>query len=302
MRLAPLAFAALLASSAVQAATPGFHVIDRIAGPDGGWDYVSVEAGRALIARNAAVTAMDLKSRAVTPAFAPATKGHAALVVNDGKEVLITNGGTDTVTFVDAISGAPIASVATGKKPDAATFDPRSGLVLVMDHAGGDVTLIDPKAHKAVGAIPIGGALEAGAPAADGAGQDSAMAGVDADVLMDGLEGGIAAHVIDLQRPVRQYPADHQSDVVPMGGDEEGPPLPAQVHPDAALVEPPGRKTQGPALVQKELIQGAGEARGAVHGEKVPKVGQDVFDHMDLQSDLFITCTFLERKVHSKNF
>jgi hypothetical protein len=62
------------------------------------------------------------------------------------------------------------------------------------------------------------------------------------------------------------------------------------------------RKPQGPALVQKELIQGAGEARGAVHGEKVPKVGQDVFDHMDLQSDLFITCTFLERKVHSKNF
>lgn len=168
MRLAPLAFAALLVSSAVEAATPSFHVIDRIAGPDGGWDYVSVEAGRALIARNAAVTAIDLKSRAVTPAFAPATKGHAALVVNGGKEVLITNGGTDTVAFVDAVSGAPIAAVATGKKPDAATFDPRSGLVLVMDHAGGDVTLIDPKAHKAVGAIPIGGALEAAAVDGEG--------------------------------------------------------------------------------------------------------------------------------------
>ncbi len=168
MRLAYLALAAFLTSSAASAATPGFHVIDRIAGPDGGWDYVSVEASRALIARSAAVTAIDLKSRAVTPAFAPATKGHAALVVNGGKEVLITNGGTDTVTFVDATSGAPIASVATGKKPDAATFDPRSGLVLVMDHGGGDVTLIDPKAHKALGAIPIGGDLEAAAVDGEG--------------------------------------------------------------------------------------------------------------------------------------
>ncbi len=163
MRIAPLALASILLASAAQAATPGFHVIDRIPGPDGGWDYVSVQAGRALIARSSAVTAVDLKSRAVTPAFAPANKGHAALAINDGKEVLITNGGTDTVTFVDAASGVPIASVATGKKPDAATFDPHSGLVLVMDHGAGDVTLVDPKAHKAVGAIPVGGDLEAAA-------------------------------------------------------------------------------------------------------------------------------------------
>jgi DNA-binding beta-propeller fold protein YncE len=53
--------------------------------------------------------------------------------------------------------------------PDAAAFDAHSGLVLVMDHRGGDVTLIDPKAHKAVGSIPIGGDLEAAA--VDGAGK-----------------------------------------------------------------------------------------------------------------------------------
>lgn len=165
MRLAPIALASVLLAGAAHAAAPGFHVVDRISGPDGGWDYVSVDAahGRALIARGAAVTAVDLKSRAVTPAFAPTSKGHAAMAVNDGQEVLITNGATNAATFVDATTGAPIASVATGLKPDAAAFDPKSGLVLVMDHGGGDVTLVDPKAHKAVGAIPIGGALEAAA-------------------------------------------------------------------------------------------------------------------------------------------
>lgn len=165
MRLAPIALASVLLASAAHAAAPGFHIVDRILGPDGGWDYVSVDAAhdRALIARGAAVTAVDLKSRAVTPAFAPASKGHAAMAVNEGAEVLITNGATNAATFVDATTGAPIASVATGLKPDAAAFDPKSGLVLVMDHGGGDVTLVDPKAHKAVGAIPIGGALEAAA-------------------------------------------------------------------------------------------------------------------------------------------
>ncbi len=165
MRLARLAFAAALLSSAAHAATPGFHVIDRIAAPDGGWDYVSVDAaqGRALIARRATVTAVDLKTRAVTSEFAPASRGHAALAVNDGKEVLITNGAADTAVFVDSATGAAIASVATGKNPDAATIDARSGLVLVMDHSGGDVTLIDPKKHQAVATIAVGGDLEAAA-------------------------------------------------------------------------------------------------------------------------------------------
>jgi hypothetical protein len=53
-----------------------------------------------------------------------------------------------------------LASVATGKGPDAALLDPRSGLLLVMDHAGGDVILIDPQAHQALARAPVGGKLE----------------------------------------------------------------------------------------------------------------------------------------------
>ncbi len=170
MRLARLAAALLLttlpvAVVAAPAGGSGYHVVDRIAGPDGGWDYLSYDAkhGRVLVARTTGVDAFDPKTRKVTAAFAPAAWGHAAFAVNGGTELLITNGAKGLATFVDAETGAAVASVATGIAPDDAIVEPRSGLLLVMNHAGGDITLIDPKAHKAVGTIPVGGTLEASA-------------------------------------------------------------------------------------------------------------------------------------------
>ena len=169
-RIAALCIAASAAASAAQAAGSGYHVIDRIPGPDGGWDYASYDAGRdrVLVARSAAVTAVDLKSRKVNPAFAPAMRGHAAFAVDGGTELVITNGTPNTATFVDATTGAALAAVATGDGPDDAIIDPKSGLLLVMNHRGGDISLIDPKTHKAAGTIAVGGTLEAAA--VDGAG------------------------------------------------------------------------------------------------------------------------------------
>jgi DNA-binding beta-propeller fold protein YncE len=170
MRLVRFAAALLLTTVAASAAAapaggPGYHVIDRIPGPDGGWDYASYDAkhGRVLVARTTGVDAFDPRSRKVTAAFAPAAWGHAAFAVNGGSELLITNGAKALATFVDAETGAPVASVATGLGPDDAIFDPKTGLLLVMDHVGGDITLIDPRTHKAVGTIAVGGTLEASA-------------------------------------------------------------------------------------------------------------------------------------------
>ncbi len=165
IRAAALAGLTALAASTASAAGPGYHLADRIAGPDGGWDYASYDAARdrVLVARTDAVTAFDLKTGKMIPAFAPATRGHAALPVNGGAEVVITNGVGNTAAFVNADTGAPVATVATGDGPDDAIVDPKTGLLLVMDHRAGDITLIDPKAHKAVGTIPVGGTLEAAA-------------------------------------------------------------------------------------------------------------------------------------------
>lgn len=159
-RFVLLAVASLSVSAA--AASPVYRIIDRIAGPDGGWDYVHVDAAnnRVLVTRGASVMAVDLASNAVTPGLMPGARLHAALPVNGGAEVLVTNGGTATAVFADARTGATIATVATGKGPDAAAFDAKSGLVLVMDHGGGQVTLVDPKTHSSVATIDVGGAME----------------------------------------------------------------------------------------------------------------------------------------------
>ena len=149
-------------AAAASAAPASYHVIDRIPGPDGGWDYVRVDAvnNRVLVTRGDSVMAVDLASRQVTTGLAPGSHEHVALPINAGTELLVTNGGTDRAVFVDALTQVQIASTPTGKGPDDAVFDTRSGLLLVIDHAGGDVTLIDAKTHLKAGVITVGGELE----------------------------------------------------------------------------------------------------------------------------------------------
>jgi DNA-binding beta-propeller fold protein YncE len=53
-----------------------------------------------------------------------------------------------------------VTSVPVAKGPDAAAWDSKSGLVLVAGHAGGAVTLVDPKTHRLAGEVQVGGALE----------------------------------------------------------------------------------------------------------------------------------------------
>jgi YVTN family beta-propeller protein len=165
------ALSLLATAGAAQAAGSGHKVIDRIAGPDGGWDYVRVDTdrNRVLVARGVSIMAVDLASKAVTPGLAPGARLHDAMPVNGGAELLVTNGGTNTAVFVDAKTGATLATVPTGKNPDAAAFDAHSGLALVMDHSSGQVTLIDPKTHKVVATIDVGGDMEAAA--VDGTGR-----------------------------------------------------------------------------------------------------------------------------------
>lgn len=166
-------FLALLCAGGAQAAdsaAPALKVLDRIAGPDGPWDYAAIDsaARRLYVARGDGVMAVELDSGKVTARLVPGARVHAVVPLPDGK-LLFTNGDSNIATIADAETGKVLAEIATGKKPDAAVFDTKTGLVLVMNGKSGDVTLIDPQAAKAVGTIEIGGALEFAA--VDGAGQ-----------------------------------------------------------------------------------------------------------------------------------
>jgi DNA-binding beta-propeller fold protein YncE len=122
---------------------------------------------RLYVARFFGVTAIDLDSGHMTRQLVAGNHVHAAIALPGGR-ALSTNGDANTATLFDAGSGEVIAELNTGKDPDAATFDSSSGLVFVMDHQEGDITLIDPNAAKVVGRLAVGGALESAV--ADGRG------------------------------------------------------------------------------------------------------------------------------------
>src|SRR5882757_5303344 len=150
--------------SALAESAPNLAVVSSIPGPDGGWDLAAIdpEGRRLYIARSDGVTAIDLDSGKVTPKLFDGKRLHAALPLANGK-VLTKNGGTNTATLFEAATGKTIAAIPTGIDPDDAVFDPTSGLVLIMDGDGGDITLIDPKTASSPGRIAVGGKLEAAA-------------------------------------------------------------------------------------------------------------------------------------------
>ena len=176
MTLRPALCCALLwlaSSSGVLAAEPAapLKIIDRIAIPDGPWDYASVDgaARRLYLARGDGVMALDLDTGKLTQTLVPGARVHAAVPLPATGRLLSTNGSSNTATLAESETGKVVAEIPTGHKPDAAILDPKTGLVLVMNGESGDVTLIDGKTAKAVGSIDIGGKLEF--VAADGKGK-----------------------------------------------------------------------------------------------------------------------------------
>jgi YVTN family beta-propeller protein len=169
MRPFPI-LASAIALLAATPAAPDMRIVQRIAGPDGGWDLLSVdpETHRLFVARSDGVMAVDLATGTVTPKFAPGARLHAALAIPGTGLGLATSGQSNSAILFDTRSGTVRAEVPTGANPDAAIYEPASKTVWVMNARDGSATVIDPAAGKAVATVPIGGGLEL--PALDGRG------------------------------------------------------------------------------------------------------------------------------------
>jgi DNA-binding beta-propeller fold protein YncE len=159
-----LALAMMLSTRPVIAAAPApvYTPEASIAGPDGGWDYASVDPvrNRLYVARSGGIMVVDLATGVVTPQLVTAQRAHQVLAINNGREIIETDGKTALLRFIDADTGAVLGEVATGKKPDAAIIDPASGLIVVANADDGSFTLVDPKTRTAAGSITVGGSLE----------------------------------------------------------------------------------------------------------------------------------------------
>lgn len=154
--------AAAIASTPTARAAPAPYTLSgSVPAADGPWDYASVDAAshRLLLGRGDGVLALDLDSGAVTPTLVAGRRVHGVITLPGGLAVS-TNGDSATATLFHAADGAIVATLPTGRKPDAVVREPRTGLVAVMNGKDGTVTLIDPAAGAVAGGITVGGALE----------------------------------------------------------------------------------------------------------------------------------------------
>lgn len=167
--LLPVALS-LLAVSAPLAHAADLKIIDTIKGPDGGWDYASVDGAnnRLLVARPDGLMAIDLATGAVTPTLVPGQRTHGAVIAPNGVGVL-ASGSNGVVVIFKGGDGSVLGQIPVGKKPDAVVYEPKSGLIAVIDNKDGGVALIDPEKKALVGTIDLPGALEFAA--ADGEGK-----------------------------------------------------------------------------------------------------------------------------------
>ncbi|MDT5158021.1 MAG: hypothetical protein QOH51_2378 [Acidobacteriota bacterium] len=149
----------------------GYHEVQRITvGGEGKWDYIThdPEGNRLFVSHGTKVDVVDLSSGKVVGEI-PNTPGvHGVLLVPGSTKGFITCGGAGVVKVFDTKTLAVTKEIATGKNPDAISYEPTSGRVFVSNGDSLSVSVIDPATEKVLATIPVGGKPEQ--HAADGKG------------------------------------------------------------------------------------------------------------------------------------
>src|ERR1700758_797919 len=117
-----------LAVGAMTAAGPGYHVVTTYkVGGEGGWDYLTADAGarRLYISRGTHVIVLDLDSGKQVGDI-PDTQGvHGIALAPELGRCFTSNGREGTVTIFDIKTLKPIGEkVKAGENPDAILYDP----------------------------------------------------------------------------------------------------------------------------------------------------------------------------------
>lgn len=169
---ATAAIAALIGiAPATHAAGDGkLQVVERIPGPDGGWDYASFDAQRhrVYVTHGTTVLALDLATDKLNASFAPGDRLHEVVVVPNSDLLVTTNSGDSSARILKASDGSLVKSLSVAADADGGAYDPATGLVVVINGDAGVLTLIDAKQQTVVGTITVGDALEFGQPDSKG--------------------------------------------------------------------------------------------------------------------------------------
>ena len=152
---------ALIAAPAGASDNTHFGVTREFAGPEGSYDYISVDdaTGRVFVGREFGVMRLDPATGATETLLARA--GVAAVLPIPGTRLMLsTNGPLNNATLFDRDSGKVISDIATGQEPDGAYYDVGSHLAFVMNGGSGDISVIDIARARPLATIAVGGTPE----------------------------------------------------------------------------------------------------------------------------------------------
>jgi YVTN family beta-propeller protein len=149
-------------AAASTAATPDFTVTKQIAGPDGGWDYASVDpANHTLyVAHDDKVLAVTLDGGDRVTTFGSVAHAHAVVPIAGRPLLLVTSGQDGTVRLFDTHDHRQVATIAVGEDPDGAAYNPSTGEAAVMNAKSGTVSIIDVAHRKVARTIKLMPGLE----------------------------------------------------------------------------------------------------------------------------------------------
>ena len=161
------AIAALLAWLSCTAAEEpaSYSIVRRIAAPGGAWDYGIVDqgAGRLYLAQ-AGITAVDLKTDAVTSRLVSAQVSHGVAILGGGA-VAVDDSQSRVVTVFEGATGKVLSTIATAEDNpvsgihalDALVLEPHTGLLVAVNGESGLLLLIDLRKSRVVGTVSVGG-------------------------------------------------------------------------------------------------------------------------------------------------
>lgn len=159
-----LAFATAAAClvSAAGAAPTNYTMTKQVAGPDGGWDYASLDAANRtlFVAHGNSVLSMALGGDNRVATFGNLAHAHAVVPIAGRNVLLITSGQDATVRLFDTVTQKQLAAIPVGEDPDAAIYNATTGDAAVMNAKSGTVSIIDVARRKVARTITLKPGLE----------------------------------------------------------------------------------------------------------------------------------------------
>src|SRR5690348_3980353 len=131
-------------------------------GGEGGWDYLSVDAGahRLYVTHGMKVVVVDTQLNKVAGEIADTPGVHGFAIAADLGRGFASNGRENKVSIVDLKTLKTLQKIDTGENPDAILYEPGRKEVYAMNGRGKSATVFDAERGNVVATIPLEGKPE----------------------------------------------------------------------------------------------------------------------------------------------